>query len=244
MQRPMVEWRRVEQKDFPSNVEAHWRGAPFSIAIPDEAARGRSSTGDLGYYYAIGEAWAQVVSTFLPGNPTVLDIGCSYGRLARFLALNPGLSYIGFDVDSDAIDWCKREFSRITGDRIRFVHADLDSAFTSSFPASARTKVKQYRFPAENGSVDMAVAASLFTHLLETEAVHYLEEIHRVLADGGTALISFHIDVPEGKVYCGDPLRIDVDPEYFIGLAGKAGLFPVEIVGNVYGQHVVLFAKQ
>jgi SAM-dependent methyltransferase len=242
MPRAAVDWRRVEQKDFPSNVEAHWRGSPFSIAIPDEASRGRSSTGDLGYYYAIGEAWAQVISNFLPESPTVLDIGCSYGRLARFLLLNPGLRYTGFDVDADAIAWCQREFKRI--ERLRFVHADLDSAFASTFAPSGRTSVRDYEFPVESESVDMAVAASLFTHLFEPEAVHYLEEIQRVLKNDATALISLHIDVPAGQVYSGDPLRIDVDPEYFIGLAGKVGLRPVEIVGNVYGQHLVLFAKQ
>ena len=236
-----VGWHLVNQASFDDDVEPHQRGT--AVPLPTEELRLQSSTGNLGLYYAIGEAYAQIAQEYLPPAPTVLDIGCSRGRLARFLCLNPSLTYIGFDIHADSIDWANRYFPRMTGDRATFVHADLKSA-TFNAVGSSEKKISEYRFPAENGSVDMAVASSLFTHLYEEDCVHYLRETSRVLRPGGAALLSIHIDVPTGVKYCGEPQRIDVDPVYFIGLAEAAGLTPVKIVGNVYGQHLILFAKQ
>ena len=47
-----------------------------------------------------------------------------------------------------------------------------------------------YRYPADDGSVDFVLAKSVFTHLLEREARHYLGEIGRVLRTGRAAVVT------------------------------------------------------
>lgn len=236
----MLEWKSIVEKDFGEGVEPAYRGGQHALSLPAAELRAASSIADLGPFMAIGEAWAHVVSYHLSGPSHILDIGCSCGKLARFLYLNPTIRYTGLDVDRRAVDWCTREFEHLAGDRFTFLHADVHSAL---YNPSSKTAASEYRFPVDDGCVDMVVAASLFTHLLQPDAEHYLEEICRMLGPDGKALISLHVDVPDGEVFHGDETRIDVDPTYFMELATKAGLEPNKIVGRVYGQELLLFGR-
>ena len=87
------------------------------------------------------------------------------------------------------------------------------------------------------------MCASLFTHLLQLECVHYLEEIARVLKPGGRATISIHNQPAPGTVFSGDASRIDMDEDFFFELAQEAGLRLKQRIGMVYGQQVFLFEK-
>jgi SAM-dependent methyltransferase len=54
---------------------------------------------------------------------------------------------------------------------------------------------ERFRFPYEDGSFDLAIATSLFTHLLAPAAEHYVAESARVLAPGGRVFATwFAID--------------------------------------------------
>jgi hypothetical protein len=77
--------------------------------------------------------------------------------------------------------------------------------------------------------------------LLEPDSVHYLEEISRLLGPRGRAIISIHIKPAEGTRFSGDEARIDIDQDYFVEMASRAGLKLFEVVGNVYGQQVLVF---
>ena len=234
----MLKWQSIVEKDFGEGVEPAYRGGRHALSLPDAKLRATSSIADLGPFYAIGEAWAHVVHFHLAGASHVLDVGCSCGKLARFLYLNPLIQYTGLDVDRKAVDWCKREFDHLAGDRFTFRHADVHSALYNPL---SDTAASEYHFPVDDASVDMVVAASLFTHLLQSDAEHYLEEICRVLGPEGTALISIHIDVSPGEVFQGDETRIDVEPTFFMNLAAGAGLEPKKIVGRVYGAGIAAF---
>lgn len=238
--RETVRWQRLEQTDFSPQEEPHGRGAPFSLPIPPASLRIGAGTDKMGMWYAIGEAWAELVCRFLPPDPTVLDIGCHAGRMARFLYLHPQLKYVGIDVSRPAIEWCQQHLAPLSRGRFYFVWADLHSA---AYNPRGGLKACDYHFPMGPHTVDMVVAASLFTHLLEPDCRHYLREVSRVLKDDGGALISLHIEPKRGKKYSGKEDRIDVDPEYFIRLANQAGLVAAEIIGDVYGQQVILFRK-
>ena len=120
-----------------------------------------------------------------PGD-RVLDIGCGPGAMALELArrLGPQGRYVGFDVHQSSIRWCRRRFA---GDlRLRFEVADVSTPYS---PRSGG-RPEAIRFPAEEGSVDLAIAKSIFTHLLEAEAARYLGEIRRVLAPGRAAFVT------------------------------------------------------
>jgi SAM-dependent methyltransferase len=215
-----------------------WPPQPLAIPLPNLALREASSVGEMDTFLVIGEAWAHMVSHFLPENPAVLDIGCGCGKLARFLYLNPRLTYVGVDLFYPAIEWSRKAFAPLCGERFRFEHFD---GYSSVYNPSGKVAVADYRLPCENGSVNTVVCASLFTHLLEPDCVHYLSEIRRTLAPGGKAVISIHSQPAGGTVFSGNEARIDIEPKYFFKLAGDAGLRLAETVGTVYGQQVFVF---
>jgi len=113
----------------------------------------------------------------------VLDIGCGIGRMARVLVpvLRPPGSYDGFDITAPGIRWCQAHY-RDTPAPFRFRHADVHNAV---YNPQGRAAATDYRFPYADGSFDLAVATSVFTHLLAGAADCYLAETSRVLAPGG-----------------------------------------------------------
>jgi SAM-dependent methyltransferase len=116
----------------------------------------------------------------------VLDVGCGPGAMVEALTerLPPNGRYVGFDVHAPSIRWCRRRWS---GDsRIRFELA----AVRSAYGAAAGPPVSSYRFPLEDGEGDLVLAKSVFTHLLEADARHYLSEIRRVLGAGRPAVVT------------------------------------------------------
>ena len=116
----------------------------------------------------------------------VLDVGCGAGAMVEKLAgrLPEAGRYVGFDVHAPSIRWCRR---RWVGDaRLSFELAPVASpyGFAAGAPASS------YRFPVEDGSADLVLAKSVFTHLLAPDARHYLSETRRVLRPGRAAVVT------------------------------------------------------
>ena len=75
-------------------------------------------TGDefLGHFVELGG---------LQPHHAVLDVGCGIGRMARPLVgyLDAQGSYVGFDVNRDAVGWCRCRYAR--HGNFRFQVADL-----------------------------------------------------------------------------------------------------------------------
>jgi SAM-dependent methyltransferase len=121
----------------------------------------------------------------------VLDVGCGIGRVARPLAgyLGPGGSYAGFDVSRAAVAWCAGRYApRHPG--FRFAHLDVRNA---AYNPGGSGAARDARFPYGDGEFDVAVATSVFTHLLADEADRYLAETARVLRPGGRLLATFFL---------------------------------------------------
>jgi ubiquinone/menaquinone biosynthesis C-methylase UbiE len=119
----------------------------------------------------------------------MIDLGCGIGRDAFQLLnyLGPGGRYIGIDVTRDSIVWCQKA---ITTKYPKFTFHHCDAVNELYNPFGAKTSM-DYRFPVADASVDRIVLASVFTHLLEDEATHYLKEVRRVLKPGGLVYASF-----------------------------------------------------
>jgi SAM-dependent methyltransferase len=229
-------WRAVEG-NFPLDDEPALRGGPLSVPIPNAQLRATSSISDIGSWYAIGEAWAQIAMRFMPPDPTVLDIGCGCGKMARFFSLVPNLRYLGVDLFLPSIRWCEKAFLGLARGRFKFEHFD---GISEVYNPAGTVRPSDYQFPADDGSIDMTICAALFTHLLEEDCMHYLAEIRRVSKPGGLALVSIHNEPPQGKRFDGDESRIDIDEDYFLELARRCKMGCRRRIGNVYGQQVLL----
>lgn len=124
----------------------------------------------------------------------VLDIGCGIGRIAIPLAtyVKEG-SYDGFDIDARGVRWC-REHVTPAHPNFRFVHANIFNAY---YNAGGDVQAKDYRFPYDDRSFDLAFATSVFTHMLADDTDHYFAELKRVLKPGGRALLTFFLLNPD-----------------------------------------------
>lgn len=232
--RPVNDWRMHDRETMHHFDEPGLPLQPYGLAVPSFPLRTSTGAPGLDFWFGLGDAWAHMTSRFLPADPAVLDIGCGCGKLARFLRLNPTLRYVGVDLFKPSIEWCRRAFA-FEGDRFRFEHFD---GYSALYNPGGVVQARDYRLPVDTASIDMVVCGSLFTHLLEPDAVHYLAEISRALKPGGQALISIHVEPPPGERFAGDEVRIDIDETYFLQLCADAGLSSAERIGVVYGQVV------
>ena len=115
----------------------------------------------------------------------ILDVGCGWGRTAIPLMHSLHGSYRGFDIDAEAIDWCREHIPQF-----RFDVADA-----------------QRRFPFADDSFDFVTVVGVFTHL-EMEGIELaLPEIARVMKPGGGCFATFYL-TPEDPRYTVPPERL------------------------------------
>lgn len=107
---------------------------------------------------------------FGPG-ATILDFGCSSGRVLRALAAwRPDLELVGCDPNADAIAWAVE-------------HLPVARWFAS--PTTPPLDLG-------DASVDAAFAISIWSHFDAGPALTWLAEMHRVVRPGGALLITTH----------------------------------------------------
>jgi SAM-dependent methyltransferase len=99
----------------------------------------------------------------------VLDFGCGAGRIIRHMPRITDAELFGVDYNARQVRWCSQNLKG-TFKRNR-LHPPLDF---------------------EAGFFDALYALSVFTHLRSETQDKWLGELHRVLAPGGHALITFH----------------------------------------------------
>jgi SAM-dependent methyltransferase len=102
----------------------------------------------------------------------ILDFGCGCGRILAGWEhhLPKGARLFGCDVNADLVAFCR--------DNIPFANTSV----CSSYPP----------LEFEDGSIDFAYAASVWTHMTLPAAVQWAGEFARIIKPGGTALVSYH----------------------------------------------------
>jgi SAM-dependent methyltransferase len=138
---------------------------------PTDPAEYDNPTGELVYPYLVREQYH-----------AVFDFGCGCGRVARKLILqDPRPSrYLGIDLHRGMIEWCRRNLMPRVH-RFEFLHHDV---YNASFnPEEGRPRTAS--FPVEDQSFTLVNALSVFTHLTESQAPHYLRESRRILQAEG-----------------------------------------------------------
>ena len=113
---------------------------------------------------------------------SVFDFGCGCGRVARQLIQQQPRPerYVGIDIQTRMVDWCVENLTP-HAPNFRFLHHDVANTLNRSDTPSVAP------FPAEDGAFSLVIAWSVFTHLLEAQANHYLRESARILAPDGVA---------------------------------------------------------
>src|SRR5262249_3476419 len=117
------------------------------------------------------------------------DIGSGIGNLALALIDTHQATYDGVEINQEAAAWCARAIAP-RNSRFRFHHADIAGG---AYNPAGRLTASGYRFPFAGGSFDFVFLGSVFTHMLPADAAHYLGEIGRVLAPGGTCAASWFL---------------------------------------------------
>ncbi|MFL5862170.1 MAG: class I SAM-dependent methyltransferase [Solirubrobacteraceae bacterium] len=174
---PALRWvlRRMRELADP------WLGAGAGRrgrASPLPPRRLRARAGEPGAH-AFTEGGRQVAAALAGlvrdagGDParlrSVLDLGCGPGRvLPHFAQLAPEAACVGCDVDEAAILWAARN------------QPHLGWSLTSFHPP----------LPYATGSFELVYSVSVFSHLDHGLAVLWLDELRRILAPGGLALLA------------------------------------------------------
>lgn len=161
-------------------------------ALPPAHLRMRVGVGDqilsnhLQFYYsshfwmlAMAEGWVKLDSN-------IVDIGSGCGRYAHHMRDINSIgqkftgTYTGVDIDEEALKWCAKNFD----ERFKW-HNSSDKSHTYGKAPGAEEQATPYLLPIEDGTQDFIFSTSLFTHLLEPEAINYLNESGRILRKGG-----------------------------------------------------------
>ena len=103
--------------------------------------------------------------------------------------LNPGGSYLGFDVVDRSVAWCRRNISE-RHPNFTFHHMDV---FNRRYNPAGTVKASSYTFPLEDRSLDFVFLTSVFTHMFPEDSRRYLHEIARLLRPGGRLLATFFL---------------------------------------------------
>lgn len=127
----------------------------------------------------------------------VLDIGCGIGRLAVPLTsyLSTRGSYEGFDIVKAGIIWCKKNIEP-DFPNFKFIHIDLKNEL---YNLKTTKKAADFVFSYTNEEFDFVFLVSVFTHMVPEDFEGYLDQISRVLKEGGICFATFFIMNAENK---------------------------------------------
>jgi len=121
----------------------------------------------------------------------ILDIGCGCGQMALRLEnyLDENGSYAGVDIHRPSIRWCQKNIGSRRRN-FRFTHIDVRNR---AYNPGGTHRAEAYRFPFDDGSFDVILLKSVFTHMRPPEVDNYLREVARLLSSKGRCLATFFL---------------------------------------------------
>ena len=132
----------------------------------------------------------------------ILDIGCGCGQMA--LQLQDYVAetgrYVGVDIHRPSIDWCQK---KIASRRRNFQFAHVDVRNLTYNPGGIHP-AETYRLPFADGSFDVVLLKSVFTHMRPAEVSNYLGEVARLLNGDGRCLATFFLLNDEQAALAGE----------------------------------------
>lgn len=155
----------------------------------------------------------------------VLDIGCGTGQMASALMpyLTENGAYAGTDIGAEAIDFCLKNF--------RKRNFDFRQGGMTDVPFDA------------NGTFDMAIFFSVFTHTYPDEAALLMAEARRLLKPTGS-IIADVITSPLVERGLGHRGEMVLNKDYFLKLARMLG-YEAEVIGRwPWNRHAERFMFQ
>jgi ubiquinone/menaquinone biosynthesis C-methylase UbiE len=159
----------------------------------------RRSVGPLRTFEASGSefmVYLQLLAGLQP-DESLLDVGCGCGLMALFLRdyLDKSGHYTGVDIHRPSIRWCEKNISH-EHPNFRFEHIDVKSL---AYNPKGAHDAEDYNLPFESQTFDVVLLKSVFTHMRPLEVENYLEEVSRLLKEGGRCLVTFFLLNDEQK---------------------------------------------
>jgi SAM-dependent methyltransferase len=146
---------------------------------------------------------------------SVLDIGSGCGRVARRLIQQDPqpLEYVGVDLHLGMVRWCTENLAP-HAEQFRFEHHDLRNIGLN--PGEEKPTVLPLPDAGRENGYSLVQAISVFTHMVEHQAVHYLHEMRRVMRPDGVAVTTWFVfdktDFPMMQDFQNALFINDVDP--------------------------------
>jgi ubiquinone/menaquinone biosynthesis C-methylase UbiE len=115
------------------------------------------------------------IKQHLTGSEVLLDLGCGYGRVAKYLLPElPLATYVGVDSSYEMLTLFRDRYIRVDVEQetpVLFVNADI------------------HTLPLKNASVDAVIVCAVFLHNHKDVVEKAMAEVKRVLKPGGTLLV-------------------------------------------------------
>lgn len=204
-------WTDAERLIAPLHASASLLPHP-----PDEMIQALGSASDANTSHAGGRKTVKymLALTRLQPSSKVLEMGCGYGRNARWLSgfLQPeqGGSYSGFDVSVPAIEWSSKAFAGNPHVSMKVAEAHNEFYHDHVWQRKQHKHVKEassYVFPYEQASFDVVTSPGLFPHLKRADMENYVKEAYRTLKPGGTALFWYYLMDASGQEALASAMR-------------------------------------
>jgi SAM-dependent methyltransferase len=98
-------------------------------------------------------------------------------------------NYVGVDIHRPSIRWCQKRIGR-RRDNFQFARIDVRN---QAYNPDGMHRGETYQFPFDEGSFDLILLKSVFTHMRPPEVSNYLREVARLLKSNGRCLATFFL---------------------------------------------------